>query len=35
VAGMFGALSYDCSPVIIPHTDLDHDCVTRVPVSIG
>jgi predicted ArsR family transcriptional regulator len=34
VAGMFGALSYDCDPVIIPHTDLDHDCVTRVPVSI-
>jgi predicted ArsR family transcriptional regulator len=35
VAGMFGALSYACNPVIIPHTDLEHDCVTRVPVSIG
>ncbi len=35
VAGMFGALSYDCNPVIIPHTDLEDDCVTRVPLEIG
>ena len=35
VAGMFGALSYDCNPVIIPHTVLEDDCVTRVPVEIG
>ncbi len=35
VAGMFGALSYSCNPVIIPHKALDEDCVTRVPVSIG
>jgi predicted ArsR family transcriptional regulator len=35
VAGLFGALSYDCRPVIIPHTDLDADCITRVPVTIG
>jgi predicted ArsR family transcriptional regulator len=34
VAGMFGALSYDCNPVIIPHTVLDEECVTRVPVTI-
>ena len=32
---MFGALSYDCNPVIIPHTDLEDDCVTQVPVEIG
>lgn len=35
VAGMFGGLSYHCSPVVIPHTDLDGECVTRVPVTIG
>jgi predicted ArsR family transcriptional regulator len=35
VAGMFGALSYTCNPVIIPHKILEDDCVTRVPVSIG
>ncbi len=35
VAGMFGALSYTCNPVIIPHKVLEDDCVTRVPVSIG
>jgi predicted ArsR family transcriptional regulator len=34
VAGMFGALSYECNPVIIPHTALDEDCVTQVPVTI-
>jgi len=35
VAGLFGALSFACDPVVIPHTALDDDCVTRVPVSIG
>lgn len=35
VAGLFGALSVPCDPVVIPHTALDDECVTRVPVSIG
>jgi predicted ArsR family transcriptional regulator len=35
VAGLFGGLSVNCNPVVIPHKDLDEDCVTRVPVSIG
>jgi predicted ArsR family transcriptional regulator len=35
VTGLFGALSYDCRPVLIPHKDLDDDCVTRVPVTIS
>lgn len=35
VAGLFGALSFECDPVVIPHKDLSHACVTRVPVSIG
>jgi predicted ArsR family transcriptional regulator len=35
VAGMFGALSYSCDPVIIPHKVLDEDCVTKVPVRIS
>lgn len=35
VAGMFGALSYHCDPVVIPHTALGDDCVTQVPVTIG
>jgi predicted ArsR family transcriptional regulator len=35
VTGLFGALSYDCQPVVIPHTNLDAECVTRVPVTIG
>jgi len=35
VAGLFGALSFECDPVVIPHKDLSHPCVTRVPVSIG
>jgi len=35
VAGMFGGLSYNCSPVVIPHKDLKGDCVTQVPVTIG
>ena len=34
VAGMFGALSFNCDPVVIPHKALEDDCVTRVPVSI-
>ncbi|MGD2101410.1 MAG: helix-turn-helix domain-containing protein [Acidimicrobiia bacterium] len=35
VAGLFGALSVPCNPVVIPHTELDDECVTQVPVSIG
>ncbi len=35
VAGLFGALSFDCNPVVIPHKALDDDCVTQVPVTIG
>ncbi len=35
VAGMFGAMSYPCNPVVIPHKALEDDCVTRVPVTIG
>lgn len=35
VAGMFGALSFHCDPVVIPHTALGDECVTRVPVTIG
>jgi predicted ArsR family transcriptional regulator len=35
VAGMFGALSMPCDPVVIPHRALEDDCVTRVPVTIG
>ncbi len=34
VAGMFGALSFECNPVIIPHTRLDENCVTKIPVEI-
>ena len=34
VAGMFGALSFDCNPVVIPHTVLADDCVIKVPVAI-
>ncbi len=34
VAGMFGALSFDCNPVVIPHTVLDDDCITLIPVDI-
>jgi predicted ArsR family transcriptional regulator len=34
VAGLFGGLSYSCEPVVIPHTALEDDCVTKVPVSI-
>jgi predicted ArsR family transcriptional regulator len=35
VAGLFGALSMPCNPVVIPHTRLDDECVTEVPVTIG
>ncbi len=35
VTGLFGALSFECDPVVIPHKDLSHACVTRVHVSIG
>lgn len=35
VAGMFGALSFDCNPVVMPHKDLADDCVTQVPVTIS
>lgn len=35
VAGLFGGLSYDCNPVVIPHNELSDDCVTQVPVTIG
>lgn len=35
VAGLFGAMSVPCNPVVIPHHSLDDDCVTQVPVSIG
>jgi len=35
VAGMFGALSFRCDPVVIPHSALDGDCVTEVPVTLG
>jgi predicted ArsR family transcriptional regulator len=35
VAGIMGVLHEDCKPVLIPHTDLDDDCVTEVPVRIG
>lgn len=35
VSGLFGGLSVDCHPVVIPHKQLDDDCVTRVPVTIG
>lgn len=34
VTGMFGGLSYACTPVVIPHKALDDDCVTRVPLTI-
>ncbi len=35
VTGLFGALSYPCDPVVIPHQRLDDDCVTKVPVNIA
>ncbi len=35
VSGLFGALSYPCDPVVIPHQRLDDDCITKVPVKIA
>ena len=35
VAGIMGVLHHDCRPVLTPHKDLDHDCVTEVPLSIS
>lgn len=35
VSGLFGALSVPCEPVLIPHSRLDDDCITKVPVSLG
>lgn len=35
VSGLFGAMSFPCNPVVIPHHSLDDDCVTQVPVTIG
>lgn len=35
VAGLFGALSVSCDPVVYPHKALGDDCVTQVPVSIS
>ena len=35
VAGLFGAMSYPCNPVVIPHKVLADDCVTKVPVDIN
>jgi predicted ArsR family transcriptional regulator len=34
VAGMFGALSFECDPVVTPHSALHDVCVTMVPVDI-
>jgi predicted ArsR family transcriptional regulator len=34
VAGIMGVLRQDCVPVVIPHTLLDKECVTQVPVTI-
>jgi predicted ArsR family transcriptional regulator len=35
VTGLFGALSFPCNPVVIPHADPAEACVTKVPVEIG
>jgi predicted ArsR family transcriptional regulator len=35
VSGLFGALSVPCNPVVIPHSELDDNCVIQVPVTIG
>ncbi len=35
VAGIMGVLHQECRPVLIPHRDLDSDCVTEVPVNIS
>ena len=34
VSGIMGVLLQDCLPVVIPHTMLDQECVTQVPVTI-
>ena len=34
VAGIMGVLAKDCLPVLIPHTMIDENCVTQVPVTI-
>ena len=34
VAGLFGALSVPCNPVVIPHKELADDCVTKVPLTV-
>lgn len=34
VTGLFGALSFPCNPVVIPHQRLDDDCITQVPVQV-
>lgn len=35
VSGIMGVLHQECQPVLTPHTDLDSDCVTEVPVNIS
>ncbi len=35
VTGLFGALSFPCNPVVIPHKNLADACVTKIPVKIG
>ncbi|MDX1468789.1 MAG: helix-turn-helix domain-containing protein [Acidimicrobiia bacterium] len=35
VAGLFGAMSHPCDPVVITHKALEEDCVTQVPITIG
>lgn len=34
VAGIMGVMHQACTPVVIPHHQLDEDCVTQIPVSI-
>ena len=35
VAGIMSSLHPDCHPTLIPHAELDEDCVTEVPVAIA
>ena len=35
VSGLFGQLSVPCTPVLIPHSRPDDDCITRVPVTVA
>lgn len=35
VAGLFGALSVPCNPVVYPHKVLEDDCVTQVSISLN